>query len=331
MYYRNIHRCLVKDIRLIYDIKKNNFCNYTSTNIFEHIFKKDILNNNKNGFIRIQKDILYNNKNDFIRIQKDILYNNKNDFIRIQKDIFGRYFLFFIAFLAVPARIVLAQENEESELSGSFLQNPSEFEKFKLVSCNGNIDLALEVAAHLRVQLARTYLNRFQDGECQIRLQDEIRGADVYVIQSSPSPEGDCSIHDCIMELLLTVSALRRASARRIIAVIPYLSYARQTQQFDPEHPKPIAASDIALMLETLGVDSVVFVDVHNPRMEGFFPTRIPCFNVDSQAMAVKYFKQKGLHKPMIVATDQGGENDIYRNQFWFSYYCFKSKISVKS
>eukprot|EP01067_Filipodium_phascolosomae_P006480 Filipodium_phascolosomae@DN4741_c0_g1_i1.p1 len=116
------------------------------------------------------------------------------------------------------------------------------------------------------------------------------------------------SVQDSLMEVMFLVSALRRSSAKRITAVLPYIAYARQTQIFDPNRPRPIAASDIALMLLAMGVDAVILMDVHNPRLEGFFPATVPCLTIDSQALAVHYFiTTKDLHRPVVVATDQGG------------------------
>jgi len=199
------------------------------------------------------------------------------------------------------------------EMSSDYYDEVAEFSEMKIFAGSSSPELAREICAHLGISLGRAFCGKFADGEIAVQVLDEVRGGDVYVLQSAPHSEKDTD--SAFMELLLMTSALRRSSAKRITAVIPYLSYARQTQVFEAHRPRPIAAADVALMLSTLGVDRVILVDVHNPRMEGFFPTEVPVHNIDAQALAVQYFKKKHLEKVVVVATDNmGGERT---KAFW--------------
>ncbi len=122
---------------------------------------------------------------------------------------------------------------------------------------NSSTDLAQEIAGTLGVQLGKISVTQFADGEANIQINDSVRGKDVFVIQSTCKP-----VNDNLMELLLTISALRNASANRITAVIPYFGYARQDRKCKPR--VPISAADVAHFLEISGVDKVLCVDLHS-------------------------------------------------------------------
>eukprot|EP00920_Eleutheroschizon_duboscqi_P024004 GHVT01059674.1.p1 GENE.GHVT01059674.1~~GHVT01059674.1.p1 ORF type:complete len:587 (-),score=46.38 GHVT01059674.1:3581-5341(-) len=200
----------------------------------------------------------------------------------------------------------------------SFYQEPSEFSDFQIFTGTTHPELAREICAHLGICLGRAYVAHFADGETSIQIMDEVRGRDVFVIQSLPRNGGD--IHNALMELFLMITSLRRSSAKRLTAVVPYLPYARQTHQYDVETAiRPIAAAEIAILLQTCGVDRVVFVDLHNARMEGFFTRQdgppLPVSNIQPHGLAVEYFKTKELVAPVVVATENtGGERSM---AFW--------------
>ena len=130
-----------------------------------------------------------------------------------------------------------------------------------------------------------------------------MRGKDVYLIQPTCPP-----VNENLVELFLMVSTMRRASARRITAVIPYYGYARQDRKMTSR--VPISAADVARLLEAMGVDRVVAVDLHCGQIQGFFGPRVPVDNLDGGTVGVHYFGQKDLENPVIVSPDAGG---VYR------------------
>ena len=135
------------------------------------------------------------------------------------------------------------------------------------------------------------------------RVQENVRGKDVYLIQPTCPP-----VNENLVELFLMVSTMRRASARRITAVIPYYGYARQDRKMTSR--VPISAADVARLLEAMGVDRVVAVDLHCGQIQGFFGPRVPVDNLDGGTVGVHYFGQKDLENPVIVSPDAGG---VYR------------------
>lgn len=162
-------------------------------------------------------------------------------------------------------------------------QVSSSTSNLRIFGGNGNQVLAAEVCSALNLQLGRADVAQYADGEVAVQVQENVRGKDCYVIQSlcGPNPNNQ------LMELLLLVSTLRRASANRITAVIPYFAYARQLDANTVNRPN-IAAADIAIMLETMGVDQVITVDLHRPEVVGFFE-KTPVENLDTQSAAIPY------------------------------------------
>ena len=126
----------------------------------------------------------------------------------------------------------------------------------KIFSGNANPALASEIAKHLDLRLGNITVGRFSDGECNVQINEHIRGKDVYLVQPTLPP-----VNESLMELLLMISTMRRASARKITAVIPYYGYARQDRKLQAR--VPISAADVARLLEAMGVDRVVSVDLH--------------------------------------------------------------------
>jgi len=173
----------------------------------------------------------------------------------------------------------------------------------KLFSGNGNMALSLEIAKTLGLNLGKATVGRFADGECNVRILENVRGKDVYVVQPTCPP-----VNDNIMELLLMVSTLNRASARRISVVIPYYGYARQDRKMQAR--VPISAADVARLLEAMGVDRVIAVDLHCGQIQGFFGPRVPVDNLDGGIVGIDHFGGKDLHNPVVVSPDAGG---VYR------------------
>ncbi|MCU0976846.1 MAG: ribose-phosphate diphosphokinase [Steroidobacteraceae bacterium] len=164
---------------------------------------------------------------------------------------------------------------------------------------NANPVLAQEIVRHLRQPLGRAYVGRFSDGETQVELMENVRGRDVFIVQSTCPPA-----NDHLMELLVMADACRRASSARITAVIPYFGYARQDRR--PRATRvPITAKLVANMIKGAGVDRVLTVDLHADQIQGFFD--IPVDNVyASPVLLGDVWRQKGGNM-IVVSPDVGG------------------------
>jgi ribose-phosphate pyrophosphokinase len=169
----------------------------------------------------------------------------------------------------------------------------------KLVAGNSNRPLAEAISAYLDVPLARCIVRRFADMEIFVEVQENVRGEDVFVIQSTSAPA-----NDHLMELLIIVDALKRASARRITAVIPYFGYARQDRKPGPR--TPISAKLVANMIARAGADRVLTLDLHAGQIQGFFD--IPTDNLFGAPVMVQDIKE-ALPKEnlMVISPDVGG------------------------
>jgi ribose-phosphate pyrophosphokinase len=169
----------------------------------------------------------------------------------------------------------------------------------KLVAGNSNPALALEIANWLELPLTKASVRRFADMEIFIEIQENVRGSDVFIIQSTSYP-----VNDHLMELLIVTDALRRASARRITAVIPYFGYARQDRKVGSR--SPISAKLVANLITHAGVDRVMTLDLHAGQIQGFFD--IPTDNLFASPVMVRDIKDKfDLSKVMVVSPDVGG------------------------
>ena len=169
----------------------------------------------------------------------------------------------------------------------------------KLVAGNSNRPLAEAISAYLSVPLARCQVKRFADMEVFVEILENVRGEDVFVIQSTSFPA-----NDHLMELLIIIDALRRSSARRITAVVPYFGYARQDRKPGPR--TPISAKLVANLITHAGVDRVLTLDLHAGQIQGFFD--IPTDNLFSAPVMVRDIKERldGGHR-MVVSPDVGG------------------------
>ncbi|MCM3768417.1 ribose-phosphate diphosphokinase [Neobacillus niacini] len=169
----------------------------------------------------------------------------------------------------------------------------------KVFSLNSNLPLAQEIAKVIGVELGKCSVNRFSDGEIQINIEESIRGCDVFVIQSTSQP-----VNDNIMELLIMIDALKRASAKTINIVMPYYGYARQDRKARAR--EPITAKLVANLLETAGATRVLTLDLHAPQIQGFFD--IPVDQLMGVPILSDYFKDKALDGDIvIVSPDHGG------------------------
>src|SRR3982750_1968783 len=167
---------------------------------------------------------------------------------------------------------------------------------FKLLSGTANQALAEEIAGQLGVDLCRVTCSRFADGEIFVRIDENIRGADVFIVQPTNPPA------DNVMELLLLIDAARRASAARITAVMPYYGYSRQDRKDQPR--VAIGAKLLANMIETAGADRVLGIDFHQHQLQGFFD--VPVDHLYAAPVFVSHFRRKNLHDPVVVAPAVG-------------------------
>jgi ribose-phosphate pyrophosphokinase len=169
----------------------------------------------------------------------------------------------------------------------------------KLVSGNSNPALANEIAGGLGLPLAKTVVRRFADNEIFVEIQENVRGSDAFIVQSTSYPA-----NDHLMELLIITDALRRSSARRITAVIPYFGYARQDRKSGSR--TPISAKLVANLITNAGVDRVMTLDLHAGQIQGFFD--IPTDNLYAAPLMVRDIKERfDLAKVMVVSPDVGG------------------------
>ncbi len=168
----------------------------------------------------------------------------------------------------------------------------------KLFSLNSNKQLAQEIADHIGISLGQCTVSRFSDGEVQINIEESIRGSDVYVLQSTCEP-----VNEHVMELLIMIDALKRASAKSINIVMPYYGYARQDRK--ARSREPITAKLVADLLETAGATRVITLDLHAPQIQGFF--NIPIDHLQGVPILSDYFEKKNLQDIIVVSPDHGG------------------------
>src|SRR5512141_2388384 len=169
----------------------------------------------------------------------------------------------------------------------------------KLVAGNSNPVLAQEIAAGLGLPLTKAVVRRFADMEIFVEIQENVRGADAFIIQSTSFPA-----NDHLMELLIIIDALRRSSARRITAVIPYFGYARQDRKSGSR--TPISAKLVANLITHAGIDRVMTLDLHAGQIQGFFD--IPTDNLYASPLMVRDIREKfQLDNVMVVSPDVGG------------------------
>lgn len=172
-------------------------------------------------------------------------------------------------------------------------------EGIKLFTGTAHREMAKEVASYLKIQLGDATVSTFSDGEILVRLNENVRGSDVFVLQPTSMP-----VNDNIMELLLIIDALKRSSSGRITAVIPYYGYARQDRKVQPR--VPISAKMVADLITSVGTNRVLTVDLHAGQIQGFF--NIPVDNLYAIPVLLEHIKQKyDLNNLVLVSPDAGG------------------------
>lgn len=173
----------------------------------------------------------------------------------------------------------------------------SQYGPMKIFSGTANPLLGQEIAEYLGVRLGGINISRFANGEIFVRFEESIRGSDVFILQSFTE-----NVNDQIMELLIMIDALKRASAGRITAVIPYYCYSRQEKKAAPR--EPIAARMLADIITTAGADRVITMDLHAPAIQGFF--NIPVDHMTALPMLAQYIQGKNLSDGVVIAPDAG-------------------------
>jgi ribose-phosphate pyrophosphokinase len=171
-------------------------------------------------------------------------------------------------------------------------------DRLKVFAGNANLPLADEICAELEIHRSQAMVRHFSDGEIHLQLQENVRGADVFVIQPTCTP-----VDRNLMELLLMVDALKRSSAQRITPVLPYYGYARQDRKDKPR--VPISARLVAALLETAGADRVLCLDLHAAQIQGFFD--IPVDHLFAMPVMIDYFRGLDIDDLTVVSPDAGG------------------------
>ncbi|MCW8859411.1 MAG: ribose-phosphate pyrophosphokinase [Deltaproteobacteria bacterium] len=169
---------------------------------------------------------------------------------------------------------------------------------FKIFTGNSNEPLAREICQHLSVPLGKAKVKTFSDGEVLVEIGENVRGRDVYVIQSTSSP-----VNSYLMELLIMVDALKRASATRINAVVPYFGYARQDRKVAPR--APITAKLVADLMSVAGIDRLLTMDLHAGQIQGFFD--IPVDHLYAAPVMLDEIRKQGINDLVVVSPDAGG------------------------
>jgi ribose-phosphate pyrophosphokinase len=194
---------------------------------------------------------------------------------------------------------VKSKRAREKAMAGSRQHHAGNNGTMKLVAGNSNPALAGAIGQYLGIPLTRAVVRRFADKEIFVEIQENVRGADAFVIQSTSFPA-----NDHLMELLIIIDTLRRASARRITAVIPYYGYARQDRKVGPR--TPISAKLVANLIATAGADRVLTLDLHAGQIQGFFD--IPTDNLFAAPVMMRDIKERfKLGKVIVVSPDVGG------------------------
>ena len=170
--------------------------------------------------------------------------------------------------------------------------------QLKIFSGSSNPELAKKIAEYLKMPLSDVELKKFSDGETSVKLKENVRGVNVFLVQSTSYP-----VNDNIIELLLMIDAAQRASAKSVTTVIPYFGYARQDRKVEPR--VPISAKVIANVIQKTGVNRVLTMDLHADQIQGFFD--IPVDNLFGSLLCVDFLKSKNIENLVVVSPDSGG------------------------
>ena len=169
--------------------------------------------------------------------------------------------------------------------------------EIKIIAGNSNLELAQKIADYVGVKVADCLVTKFSDGEISVNINETVRGCDVFVVQSTNDP-----VNDNLMELLIMIDALKRASAGRITAVIPYYGYARQDRKAKARDP--ITAKLVANLITAAGADRVLTMDLHASQIQGYFD--IPLDHLLGGSLLAEYFNSKNIEDLMVVSPDLG-------------------------
>ena len=175
----------------------------------------------------------------------------------------------------------------------------SDENKLRIFSGNANPDLAREIAAYLGTTVGDAVINRFNNGEVQVMINESVRGKDIFIVQPTCGP----SVNDNVMEFLIMADVFKRACASHITAIIPYYGYARQDRK--ARGREPITAKLMADLLESAGITRVVTIDLHAAQIQGFF--NIPFDHMPGGPILAEYIKEKNLDDMIVVSPDLGG------------------------
>ncbi|MEY2845363.1 MAG: hypothetical protein RL076_909 [Chloroflexota bacterium] len=170
--------------------------------------------------------------------------------------------------------------------------------RLQVFSGNANLALAKEISACLNLNLGRALVTKFKNGETRVKIEENVRGSDVFIVQPTCIP-----VNDNLMELLIIIDAVRRASAARITAVIPYYGYAKQEKKTTGR--EPISAKLVANLIRTAGAHRVLTMDLHAPAIEGFFD--IPVDHLQAGQLLSEYVRGLNLKDPVVISPDAGG------------------------
>lgn len=170
--------------------------------------------------------------------------------------------------------------------------------RLKVFSGNASKHLAKNISEKAGIHLGEIEVSHFSDGEIKVIVKESVRGDDVFVIQSTSTP-----VNEHLMELLIIIDAMKRASARRVTAVIPYYGYGRQDRK--TRGREPITAKLVANLIDVAGADRVLTMDLHAPQIQGFFD--LPLDHLTAVPLLAKYFASKNIPDPVVIAPDVGG------------------------
>lgn len=170
--------------------------------------------------------------------------------------------------------------------------------RLQVFSGNANLALAKEISACLNMNLGRALVTKFKNGETRVKIEENVRGSDVFIVQPTCIP-----VNDNLMELLIIIDAVKRASAARITAVIPYYGYAKQEKKTTGR--EPISAKLVANLIRTAGAHRVLTMDLHAPAIEGFFD--IPVDHLQAGQLLSEYVRSLNLKDPVVISPDAGG------------------------
>ncbi len=182
-------------------------------------------------------------------------------------------------------------------------------ENIKIFACPTAEQFTQEICNHLNLEIGKIKYQKFSNDNNFVQVLETVRGQDVYVIQTTEPP-----VNERIMELLITVDALKRASAGKINVVLPYYLYSRSDKKDQPR--VPVTAKLIAQLIEAAGADRVITCDLHNPAIQAYF--NINCDRLSAQNLLQSYFKEKNLEDMVIVATDAGCSKKAYKYSTYF-------------